>query len=83
VGLKADFFGDALLALRDDLRADQDCARRIDLLGSRPYRRNEEAIRAIASGMMKILFPHGEVSDFDFRKYCVDPAIELRQLVWE
>ena len=43
----------------------------------------EEAIRAIASGMMKILFPHGEVSDFDFRKYCVDPAIVLRQLVWE
>jgi len=83
VGLKADFFGDALLALRDDLQADQYCARRIDLVGARPYRRNEEAIRAIASGMMKILFPHGEVSDFDFRKYCVDPAIELRQLVWE
>jgi hypothetical protein len=33
--------------------------------------------------MMKILFPHGEVSDPDFRRYCVEPAIELRQLVWE
>jgi ATP-dependent Lon protease len=83
VGLKADFFGDALLALRDDLYADQYCARRISLLGDRPYRRNEEAICAISSGMMKILFPHGEVSDPDFRKYCVEPAIELRQLVWE
>jgi predicted ATP-dependent Lon-type protease len=34
VGLKADFFGDALLALRDDLYADQYCARRISLLGT-------------------------------------------------
>ena len=32
---------------------------------------------------MKILFPHGEVSDADFRRYCVEPAVELRQLVWE
>lgn len=83
VGLKADFFGNALLALRDELHADQYCARRISLLGNRPYRRNEEAIRAISSGMMKILFPHGEVSDPDFRRYCVQPAVELRQLVWE
>lgn len=36
-----------------------------------------------ASGMMKILFPHGEVSTADFRRYCVEPAVELRQLVWE
>ncbi len=33
--------------------------------------------------MMKILFPHGDVSDADFVKYCVNPAIELRQLVWD
>ena len=33
--------------------------------------------------MMKILFPHGDVSDADFIKYCVKPAIELRQLVWD
>lgn len=83
VGLKADFFGDALLALRDDLQADQYSTRRISLMGERPYRRNEEAVRSIASGMMKILFPHGEVSTADFRRYCAEPAVELRQLVWE
>lgn len=82
-GLKSDFFGDVLLALRDDLEADQYSSRHISLIGKKPYRRNEEAIRSIASGMMKILFPHGEVSASDFRKYCVDPAIEMRQLVWE
>ena len=30
-----------------------------------------------------VLFPHGEVSDSDFREYCIDSAIELRRLVWE
>lgn len=82
VGWKADFFGSALLALRDDLVADQYAARRIKLIGNRPYRRNEQAIHAIASGLMKILFPHGTVSDDEFWTYCVEPAIELRQLIW-
>ena len=83
VGLKADFFGDALLAMRDDLEIDQYCARRVRLRGERPYTRNQEAVRSIASGMMKILFPHGEVSDYEFERYCLRPAAELRQLVWD
>jgi ATP-dependent Lon protease len=51
--------------------------------GNSVYRRNEEALHSIASGMMKILFPHGEVSDEDFCRYCVGPAKRLRQLVWD
>jgi ATP-dependent Lon protease len=82
-GLKSDFFGDALVALRDDLSADQYCARRIALKGQRPYRRNEEAIASIASGLAKLLFPHGEISDRDFWRSCVKPAIALRQYVWD
>jgi len=82
VGLKADFFGDALIALRNDLTIDDQCKRRIRLLGRKPYHRNEEAIRAIASGFAKVLFPHGEVSDSDLYRYCVTPAVKLRQLVW-
>ncbi len=81
-GLKSDFFGDALIGLRDDLFADQYCVRRIRLKGSRAYRRNEESIASIASGLMKVLFPHGQVSDRDFWRYCVKPAVGLRQLVW-
>lgn len=82
VGLKSDFFGDALLALRDDLEHDQRAARRIELLGDRVYKRNEDAVHAIASGMLKILFPHGQVSRAEFEQYCVKPARNLRQLVW-
>ena len=82
VGLKSDFFGDALLALRDDLEIDQRCARRIQLRGGKIYKRNEDAVRNIASGLMKILFPHGELTDQDFRQYCLDPATALRQRIW-
>jgi ATP-dependent Lon protease len=83
VGWKSDFFGDTLLTLREDLSADRYAARRIRLLGGHAYRRNEEAVRSIASGMMKLLFPHGEVTDQEFWTYCVAPARELRQLVWD
>lgn len=83
VGLKSDFFGDALVALRDDLEHDQRCIRRIELKGKRVYKRNEDSIRFIASGLLKIMFPDGQVSDADFDYYCVRPAKQLRQLIWE
>ncbi len=82
VGLKSDFFGDALLALRNDLEHDQRAARQIELTGARVYKRNEDAVHSIASGMLKILFPHGIVSRTEFEQYCVKPARKLRQLIW-
>ncbi len=83
VGLKSDFFGDVLLGLRDDFSADQYCARTVRLRGEKPFRRNEESVRALASGLMKIQFPHGEVDQSEFEEYCLRPALELRQLVWD
>lgn len=82
-GLKSDFFGDVLVALRHDLEADQTCNRRIQLGGERPYRRNEESVRALASGFLKLLFPHGECSDDEFMRFCVEPATMLRQGIWD
>lgn len=83
VGLKSDFFGDALLALRDDLEADQYCARRIRLSGAKVFKRNEDAVTAISSGLMKILFPHGQISDSELDLYCVRYAKMLRQNIWD
>jgi ATP-dependent Lon protease len=37
----------------------------------------------MASGMMKIQFPDGKLSDLDFRAYCLTPALEYRQLIWD
>lgn len=83
VGLKADFFGDVLLALRNDTRAEQYCVQHVRLTGDKPYRRNEESVRAIAAGLMKIQFPHGDVAPEQFYRYCLKPALELRQNVWD
>lgn len=82
-GLKSDFFGETLVALRRDLAADQLCARRVHLKGDRAYRRNVESVRAIASGLVKILFPHAEPTDRELYRFCVKPAVRLRQLVWD
>jgi ATP-dependent Lon protease len=82
-GLKSDFFGDALYALRDDLEHDQRIARRVQLIGSKVYKRNEDSVRSIATGLMKILFPHGELTDMELDRYCVRPAQRLRQYIWE
>ena len=83
VGLKSDFFGDALVTLRDDLDIDQRVTRRVRLTGDKVYKRNEDAVCMIASGMMKLLFPHGEVTNEQFDYYCVRPGKMLRQNVWD
>jgi ATP-dependent Lon protease len=83
MGLKSDFFGDALLALREDITANQYAQTAITLAGEKRYKRNEDAVRLIASGLMKLQFPHGQITPEEFKIYCLNPAIELRQLVWD
>lgn len=82
VGLKADFFGDALVALRDDIAHDQFVTGHVQLVGERPNTRNQKAVENLASGLLKILFPHGEVTPEEFREFCVEPAVRLRQNIW-
>ena len=43
--------------------------------------RDAKAIEAGASGMLKILFPNKQPSEEEFYKFCVNPALELRQRV--
>jgi len=83
IGLKSDFFGDALLALREDMMANQYASRAIILKGKKSYKRNEDAVQMMASGLMKLQFPHGKASSEEYEIYCVRPAIELRQIVWD
>lgn len=83
MGIKSDFFGDVLLALRNDFHANQFCVKNISLRGDNPYLRNEDSVRSIAAGLMKIQFPHKDPSPEEFSRYCVTPALTLRQLVWD
>lgn len=82
LGLKSDFFGEVLCALRDELSFDQQVAARVKLSGAAPYQRNQEAVRSIASGYLKLLFPHGEYTAAELQRLCVEPALEFRQNVW-
>ena len=43
--------------------------------------RDEEAIISIASGLLKILYPHLDVSASAFDNYCLQPAVQMRQIV--
>ena len=83
VGMKSDFFGDALLALREDVTANQFANQAVNFKGKKLYKRNEDAVRLLASGLMKLQFPHGQVAPEEFETYCVQPAVEMRQLVWD
>ena len=81
-GLKADYFGDILVALRDQhSSSDTYCALNVDL-GAHAYHRNKEAVATLASGYLKLLFPHTEPTQAEFYTHCLNPAIRLRQGVW-
>lgn len=82
MGFKADFFGDVLCEMRDDLNVDQVMAQRLTLAGANPYQRNVEAVRAIAAGYCKLLYPDGKYGDEELWENCVVPAVALRGLIW-
>ena len=43
--------------------------------------RDSKGIEAGATGLVKIMFPDKQPSEDDFYKYCVNPALEMRQRV--
>ena len=79
VGLKADFFSDTLTAMRYDTDYDEWVKKR--LVFDPMTIRDETAIVANASGLLKILYPDLRVSRDAFYNFCVLPAIEMRQIV--
>jgi ATP-dependent Lon protease len=80
LGFKADFFSDTLTSMRHDMRYDE-WARTHIRFPERISIRDEEAIINIASGLLKILYPNLEVSNSAFDNYCLQPAIQMRQIV--
>ena len=80
LGLKGDIFGELLHLLRDDISFKDYVKSNMVLSGSDDMR-DSKAIESGASGLMKIIFPDKNPTEDDFYKYCVNPAIELRQRV--
>lgn len=80
LGLKADFFSDALTSMRFETHQDE-WVRSVIRFPEKTPIRDQEAILNIASGLVKILYPDLHVSTDSFINFCLQPAIEMRQLV--
>lgn len=80
VGLKMDFFGEVLLSLRQDNRfmfyveQHTQFAKNVTI-------RDQNAILKSASGFLKILYPHLELTLMDYERDCLEPACKLRQAI--
>jgi len=80
VGFKADFFGEVLHGLRDCPGYDDYVSTHMTLRGTEDMR-DTKAIRRLAAGFLRLLFPDINVRREEFQRYCIDPSVELRQAV--
>lgn len=80
IGLKMDFFGEVLLSLRKDNRFNQ-YAQQHTQFGDHTMIRDQQAILKTASGFLKLLYPHLELTLPDYQRDCLEPARELRQQI--
>lgn len=80
LGFKGDLFAEVLHDLRKDLKYTDYVNVNMHLVGCDDLR-DKKAITRTATAYLKLLFPGLKVTKEEFVKYCVQPAIELRQQV--
>ena len=82
--LNSEYFTTIMHALRDDgsYRAVVD---ELIEVPNKADTRDTEAIKRIATAYLKLLFPNvrsaEDVSRLEFRKYCLKPAMDMRQII--
>lgn len=79
-GFKGDIFSEIIHSVRSDTSFKDYIKLNINLENCEDMR-DTKAIEAGAAGLMKILFPDKNLTDEEFVKYCVNPALEMRQRV--
>jgi len=80
LGLNGDIFGELLHLLRNDISFKDYIKSNMQLEGCDDMR-DSKAIEAGAAALLKLIFPDKSPAEEEFYKYCVNPAIELRQRV--
>lgn len=80
MGLKGDIFGEILHSLRSDISYRDYVKTNMELQNCDDMR-DSKAVEAGATGLLKILFPDQDPAEEEFYRYCVNPALELRQRV--
>ena len=79
VGLKADYLGEIFHAFRFRIEYDKFVEERAYRINSKDLR-DVRAILKLASGFLKLLFPDlSSVTESEFVRYCLEPAVALRQ----
>jgi ATP-dependent Lon protease len=82
--LNSEYFATVLHALRDDpsYRAVVD---QLVVLPKGADTRDTEAVKRICTAYLKLLFPNvrnaKDITAFEFKKYCLKPAMEMRQII--
>ena len=80
VGLKMDFFGEALLSLRQDNRF-MSYAQQHTQFDKNATIRDQSAILKSATGFLKLLYPHLKLTLMDYQRDCLEPAQKIRQAI--
>ena len=80
IGLKGDIFGEILHKIRRDISY-RDYVKTNMELSNCDDMRDSRGIEAGATGLLKIIFPNKNPSEDEFYRYCINPALELRQRV--
>ncbi|WP_281168502.1 BREX system Lon protease-like protein BrxL [Spirosoma spitsbergense] len=79
VGLKADYLGKIFHAFRFRIEYDKFVEERAYRIHSKDLR-DVRAILKLASGFLKLLFPDlSTATESEFVRYCLEPAVALRQ----
>lgn len=78
IGFKADFFAEVLHALRDRGGYSEYVASHLKITGTDDMR-DKKAIERIVGAYLKLLFPDLRLTAVEFEKYCIEPAVKLRQ----
>lgn len=80
LGFKGDLFAEILHNLRKDIKYSDYVSININLSGCDDLR-DKKAIIRTSTGFLKLIFPNLKLNNEDFIKYCIEPAITLRQKV--
>lgn len=80
LGFKGDFFSEILHNLRSEPQYTDFVNLNMKLINCNDMR-DRKAITRLASAYLKLIFPDLKVSQKEFNKYCVQPAVNLRQRI--
>ncbi|MDR0697371.1 MAG: BREX system Lon protease-like protein BrxL [Christensenellaceae bacterium] len=84
IALNTEYFTHILHKLRDDVSYRMIIDELI-VVPAKADTRDTEAVKRLATGFLKLLFPHvrrsEQISEKDFKKYCLDPAVSMRGII--